>query len=205
MTEGKGSDPGEALERATGEGAPLIAARLKEGDPSALRDLYQQEERRAFALAMRVTGDAAAAQDAVQEAFAQLWERAGRLSVAGGRIESLLMTIVRRRAVDLARRSHRSDRPLPDPDLLQDVDERAAVLLERVEDRLTLEGLQSRLRAALAALPAEQRQIVNHAYFGDMTLKEIAEREGLPLGTVKSRLRLAMTKLTETMKRQSEQ
>jgi RNA polymerase sigma-70 factor (ECF subfamily) len=201
MTES--SDPGEGLERATGESAPLIAARLKEGDPTALRDLYQQEERRAFALAMRVTGDAASAQDAVQEAFTQLWERAAQITVSGGRIESLLMTIVRRRAVDLARRSYRSDRPLPDPDLLQDIDERAAALLERVEDRLTAGELQVKLKAALESLPAEQRQIVDHAYFGDLTLSQIAEREGLPRGTVKSRLRLAMSKLTETMKRQS--
>jgi RNA polymerase sigma-70 factor (ECF subfamily) len=180
----------------------LIVARLKEGDPAALRELYQQEERRAFALAFRVVGDAAAAEDAVQEAFTQLWERAGQLTLDGGRIESLLMTIVRRRAVDLARRRGRSGQPLPDPDLLQQVDEQASALLDRVEDRLTTDGLREELRAALAGLPAEQHQIVNHAYFGGLTLREIAEREGLPLGTVKSRLRLAMAKLTETMKRQ---
>jgi RNA polymerase sigma-70 factor (ECF subfamily) len=178
----------------------VIVARLREGDPAALRELYQQQERRAFALAFRVVGDAAAAEDAVQEAFTQLWERARHLSFEG-RIESLLMTIVRRRAVDHARRRGRAGQPLPDPDLLQEIDERASALLDRVEERLTTDGLRDELNAALASLPAEQHRIVNHAYFGGLTLRTIAEREGLPLGTVKSRLRLAMAKLSETMKR----
>lgn len=178
----------------------MIVARLKEGDPAALRELYQQEERRAFALAFRVVGDAAAAEDAVQEAFTQLWERARQLSFEG-RIESLLMTIVRRRAVDHARRRGRAGQPLPDPDLLQEIDERASALLDRVEERLTTDGLRDELKAALASLPVEQHQIVDHAYFGGLTLREIAEREGVPLGTVKSRLRLAMAKLSETIKR----
>ena len=199
----KGDLEGE-LGRDQSEEARLITARLKDGDPTALRELYQQEERRAFALAYRVVGDAAAAEDAVQEAFAQLWERSGKLSVEGGRIESLLMTIVRRRAVDLVRRRGRMEKPLPDPDLLEQIDERATALLDSVEDHLTTAGLRSALKAALASLPAEQRVIVNHAYFGHLKLREIAEREGLPLGTVKSRLRLGMAKLTETMKGQKD-
>jgi RNA polymerase sigma-70 factor (ECF subfamily) len=202
MSRGRAGDLEGELERDPGEGAQLIVARLREGDPTALRELYQQEERRAFALAYRVLRDAAAAEDAVQEAFTQLWERAGQLTLDGGRVESLLMTIVRRRAVDHARRRGRAGHPLPNPDLLQQVDEQASELLERVEEKLTTDGLRLELNAALERLPEEQRRIVNHAYFGNLTLRAIAEREGLPLGTVKSRLRLGMTKLTETMKRQ---
>jgi RNA polymerase sigma-70 factor, ECF subfamily len=203
-TGGKGDLEGD-FERDPGEDAQLIAARLKEGDPTALRELFQQEERRAFALAYRVVGDAAAAEDAVQEAFTQLWERAGQLTIEGGQIESLLMTIVRRRAIDFVRRRGRAGQPLPDSDLLYEIDEQATSLLERVEERLTTEGLRIELKAALSGLPAEQRLIVNQAYFGGLTLSQIAEREGLPLGTVKSRLRLAMAKLTETMKRHKKQ
>ncbi len=139
----------------------------------------------------------------MQEAFTQLWERAGQLSVDGGRIESLLM-VVRRRAVDHARRRQRTDKPLPDPELLQQIDERATDLLDYVEERLTTAGLRSELNAALAGLPLEQREIVNNVYFGGLTLREVAEREALPLGTVKSRLRLAMTKLTGTMGRRGD-
>lgn len=199
MAEHGEGDLKRGAERDPGEDAQLIAARLKDRDPAALRQLYQQEERRALALALRISGDTAAAEDAVQEAFTQLWERAGQISVDGGRIESLLMTIVRRRAVDLARRRGRAGQ-LPDLDLLQQIDERASALLERVEDSLTTEGLRRELRAALQSLPAEQRRIVDRAYFGGLTLRQISEEERLPLGTVKSRLRLAMSKLTGAMR-----
>ena len=181
-------------------GGPLsLSARLRARDEAALRELFGQEEKRAFALAFRVVGDAAAAEDAVQEAFAQLWERAERIDPAGGRIESLLMTIVHRRAIDQARRRQRGATRLPDPELLDQVDEQAAAMLERVEDSLSAAGLRSELRAALAALPPEQRAVVNQTYLGECTLREIAERAGLPLGTVKSRLRLAMAKLSESL------
>lgn len=180
----------------------MLITRLKEGDPAALRELYQQEERRARSLALRILGDAALAEDAVQEAFTQLWQRAEQITLEGGRIESLLMTIVRRRAVDLARRRQRGGQTLPDADLLREIDERASAMLDRVEEDLTTAGLRTALQSALAALPPEQREIVRQAYYGEATLSQIAAREGLPLGTVKSRLRLAMTKLTESMRTQ---
>ena len=196
MSAWKGRDPGREMWRDPGEGTQLLVSRLKDGDPAALRDLFQQEGKRAFALALRIVSDRAVAEDAVQEAFTQLWERADRISLEGGRIESLLMTIVRRRAVDLARRRSRTEKSLPESDLIQEIDERAAETLERVEESMTAEGLRAELNAALAALPHEQREIVNYAYYGEHTLREIAEREGLPLGTVKSRLRLAIAKLS---------
>jgi RNA polymerase sigma-70 factor, ECF subfamily len=201
MGEVRGGDPEAELVRDPDEVAQLLITRLRNGDPGALQELYQQEERRALALAVRIVGDVTLAQDAVQEAFTQLWQRAEQITLDGGRIESLLMTIVRRRAVDLARRRQRG-RLLPDPDLLQEIDERASAMLDRVEENLTTAGLRMELQSALAALPTEQREIVRQAYYGELTLREIAEREGLPLGTVKSRLRLAMTKLTEAMRRQ---
>jgi RNA polymerase sigma-70 factor (ECF subfamily) len=149
-------------------------------------------------LARRVVGDAALAEDAVQEAFTQLWQRSSEISPEG-RIESLVMTMVHRRAIDLSRRRGHRETTLPDPELLQPIDERASAMLERIEESLTTEGLRSRLNAALSALPPEQRLIVKQAYFGGSSLRDIAEMEGLALGTVKSRLRLAMAKLTESV------
>jgi RNA polymerase sigma-70 factor (ECF subfamily) len=194
------SDPGAPAVRVTEEESYVLATRLRERDPAALDELYQRVQTRAHALARRVLGDAALAEDAVQEALAQLWERAGRITPDGGRIESLLMTIVHRRAVDIARRRDGRESPLPDADLLQPIDERATAMLDEAEDTLTADGLRARLNEALSGLPPEQRTIVKQAYFGDLSLREIAEREGLPLGTVKSRLRLAMAKLTESMR-----
>ena len=185
--------------RGTDDETHSLVTRLQARDTTALDELYQRVQARAFALARRVVGDAALAEDAVQEAFTQLWERADRISPEGGRIESLVMTMVHRRAVDLARRRDRRETTLPDPELLQPIDERASAMLEQAEDALTSEGLRSRLNAALSALPLEQRTVIKHAYFGEMSLREIAEQEGVALGTVKSRLRLAMVKLTASI------
>ncbi len=177
-----------------------IAARIHARDASALRELFEQEGRRALGLAYRVLGEQAAAEDAVQEAFTQLWERAARLDPAGGRIESLLMTMVHRRAIDLARRRSRAPRPLPSVELLPHVDEEAQAVLDHVVEAVSSEGLRAQLRGMLGALPDEQRRVVEQVHYDGLTLREIAEREGVPLGTVKSRLRLAMTKLTEAMR-----
>jgi len=126
------SDPEPELVRDIDEDARVVVvAGLREND--SLRELYLRVERRAFLLARRVVGDGALAEDAVQEAFAQLWEQADRISLDGGRLESLAMTIVHRRAIDIARRRHRQETTIPDADLLQPIDERAVSMLEQVE------------------------------------------------------------------------
>ena len=88
--------------RGTDDETHSLVTRLQARDATALDELYKRVQARAFALARRVVGDAALAEDAVQEAFTQLWERADRFSAEGGRIESLVMTMVHRRAIDLA-------------------------------------------------------------------------------------------------------
>jgi RNA polymerase sigma-70 factor (ECF subfamily) len=173
--------------------------RLQGGDASALEELFERDGAQAFRLAYRVLRDGAAAEDAVQDAFAQLWERAPSLSAAGS-IRSLLMTIVHRRALDQVRSRTRHLRPLVESDELLRVDEEATELLDRVVEQVSSEGLRLRLRTALEALPQEQRAVVELVHLGGLTLPQIAEREGVPLGTVKSRLRLAMQKLSEALK-----
>jgi RNA polymerase sigma-70 factor (ECF subfamily) len=178
----------------------LLDAHVQELSPTALDELYLRTERRAHSLARRVVGDPALAEDAVQEAFTQLWQQADQITPDGGRLDSLVMTMVHRRAIDLVRRRGRREATLPDPELLQPIDERASAMLERIEEAVTAEGLRLRLNAALTALPPEQRTIVKQAYFGEISLSAIAEREGVPLGTVKSRLRLAMAKLSDSIR-----
>jgi RNA polymerase sigma-70 factor (ECF subfamily) len=176
-----------------------LAVRLQAGDASALEELFERDGAQAYRLAYRVLRDGAAAEDAVQDAFAQLWERASSLSAAGS-IRSLLMTIVHRRALDQVRSRARHLRPLVEADELLQIDEAATELLDRVVEQVSSEGLRVRLRAALEALPQEQRAVVELGHFGGLTLPQIAEREGVPLGTVKSRLRLGMQKLSEALK-----
>lgn len=171
-----------------------FVARLRARDPEAVRELYDRVARRAFGLAYRVLGDPAAAEDAVQEAFVGLWERAERLDAARGRVESLLLTMVHRRAVDMARaRQRRVARAAPMPDDVPDESSRGPYD--------TVAALHSRheVVAALDALGADQRAVVELAYFEGLTLAEVAERVGAPLGTVKSRMRLALQKIRRAL------
>lgn len=123
-----------------------------------------------------------------------MWERAERIDPDSGRIESLLMTIVHRRAVDeLRARSRRSAQSASQP--VDAVDESAAELFEGVIEALSSDGVRRRVRESLFALPPEQREAVELAYFDGLTHVQISDATGAPLGPVKSRLRLAMEKL----------
>jgi RNA polymerase sigma-70 factor (ECF subfamily) len=197
-------DPSGRAGRVIDEGSRDLADRLRAGDGTALLELFQREGKRAFALAYRILGDAATAEDAVQEAFAQLWQRAPRLAARDGRIEALLMTIVHHRAVDMVRGKARRLAYLPDAELLDRVDEEATARLERVEEAISTAALRSELRAALDQLPAEQRVILDHVYVWQRSLREIADIESIPLGTVKSRLRLAMAKLSRSLRNRAQ-
>jgi len=182
--------------RDTQDGPDLatLAARLRDGDPEALAELYDVVGRRAFALARRVLGDAASAEDAVHEAFTQLWERAPSLDPQG-RIDSLLMTMVHRRAIDAVRRRRGAGVSLLDVATLAQIDERAEAALEEVVTAISEASLRARLQSTLAGLPEEQRLVVRGVYFESLTLREFAEQQAIPLGTAKSRLRLAMARL----------
>ena len=171
-----------------------LARRLRDGDADALATLYQRVERRAYGMARRVLADPAAAEDAVHEAFTQLWERRATLSDEG-RIESLVMTMVHRRAIDAVRRRRGARVSLADMDLHAQIDERAGAALDAVITEISEASLRARLHQLLADLPEEQRVVVRGVYFDAMTLRQVAERHEIPLGTAKSRLRLAMNRL----------
>ena len=152
--------------RTTVEPAALaadLAARLRQREPEALAELYGALGARAFGLAYRVVGDAAAAEDVVQEAFVAVWTQAERIDPARGCVDSLLMTIVHRRATDHVRaRSRRLGHERPnDPGYAAAtlVDETAAALLEAVAEAPDRE----RVHASLRALSAEQREAIQLA------------------------------------------
>jgi RNA polymerase sigma-70 factor (ECF subfamily) len=165
---------------------------VQAGDHAALATLYDRHGRPCFAVAYRVLEDGATAEDAVQEAFLAVWRQAGSFRPERGAVRTWLLAIVRNAAVD--RRRGRHARPLGDVPLA-DVDSRLTTgeddTFELVESSL----LQERVRGALTALPAEQRQAIELGFFHGLTHQEIAERTGLPLGTVKGRMRLGLRKL----------
>jgi RNA polymerase sigma-70 factor (ECF subfamily) len=167
-----------------------LIAGLRARDPRAMETLYEQFGRRAFGLAYRILGNGQAAEDAVQDAFIALWNQVDRLDSSRGQVGSLLMTIVHRRSIDILRSQRGMSvriQPL-EPDT---VDAAASDVLDAVSDALTFEAV----REALQSLPPEQRRVIELAYFEGMTQGEIAEETSVPLGTVKSRLRLALTRL----------
>ncbi len=166
-----------------------LAAALAAGDESALAELYDRYGGLAYSLAMRILGDSGRAEDVVQEAFLKLWNGAARFDESRGSLRAWLTTAVRNRSIDLLRgRSLQERRALAlKPDVIASgagPEEQAARALER-----------DAVRAAMASLPDEQREAVLLAYFGGLTQAEIAELGGVPLSTVKGRMRLALEKL----------
>jgi len=161
--------------------------RLAGGDLGALDLLYEQYGAMAFSIAYRITGDRSAAEDVVQDAFLGAWRNAGRYADARGSVRTWLLSIVHHRAIDAIRR-RRPTVELPDPEtVLPD----ALTLPDTwgdVELRLDREAVQ----AALTQISDVQREAIELAYFGGLTQTEIAERTGVPLGTVKGRLRLGL-------------
>ena len=187
--------------RDTNGGDGKAVARLPRSNDGAISDLFRSNRRQAFALALRILGEAEAAEDAVQDAFADVWKRVDRIRARTGRVESLLMTIVHRRAVDILRRRHHETPPIHDTEVLERVDEQAAERFEQVVNDVSLAGLRANLRDRLNALPAEQREAIELAYYHGLSQREIAERVDIPLGTVKSRVRLGMASLAESLRK----
>lgn len=163
-------------------------------DPDALADLYDRYGRLAFGLAYRILNDASAAEEVVQDAFLRTWQQAASFNTARGTVRTWLLTIVHHRAIDVLRGQFGR--------------RQADVGLDAVEYRLAAPDVwgtvvrqlqREQVQVAVWALPDDQRQAIELAYFAGLTHNEIAERTGVPLGTVKSRLRLGLHKLHDAL------
>jgi len=173
-----------------GDDLQLIQAVVRQ-DPAALMALYDRHGRLAFALAYRVLGDPGAAEEAVQDAFMLVWRRAATFDPSrGSGVRAWLTTIVHHRAIDLLRK--RSGR-LRDQTPLDEAE--AAVASPEPWGEVAARLDRDRVRAAVAALPDDQQRAIELAYFDGLSHREIADRTGMPLGTVKGRVRLGLRKL----------
>lgn len=171
-----------------------ILAAIARQEPDALGTLYDRYGRLAFGLAYRMLGDAAGAEEVVQDAFMRVWRRAGSFDQQRGGVRAWLLTIVHHCAIDHTRRRATRRAGEVDFDALEPVLEAPDVWID------VLDGLRAEsVRAALAGLPEEQRHTIELAYFDGLTQSEIAERTGVPLGTVKSRMRLGLRKLHDLL------
>ncbi len=159
-------------------------------DTEALRALYDRYGRVVYGMAYRVLGDRQLAEDCVQEVFVSLWRGAGRFDPARARLTTWLFTITRNTAIDmLRRRSARRAESLPED--WQAGEEPDTADLVVAADR------SERVAAALGELPSPQLEALSLAYFEGLSQSEIAERLGVPLGTVKGRIRLGLDRMRE--------
>ena len=168
-------------------------AQLLEGiaqrDESSLAVLYDRYHLLAFSLALRVVNDRGRAEDVVQDAFLSIWRKAGSYVEGRGSVKTWLTSIVRNRAIDLVRARRESDSD--DEAVLLAIRDPRPSVIEQVTATLDRDVI----RGAIGELPLEQRQAIAMAYFEGRSHSEISEATGLPLGTVKSRIRLGMHRL----------
>jgi RNA polymerase sigma factor (sigma-70 family) len=170
-----------------------LLAGLAAGDHEAAAAFVRRFQRRAYGLARTILGDPNAAEDAAQEAFVRAWRYAGSYDARRGKVTSWFLTIVRNVAVDRARLKGAET---PDPELLTS---RLELDARQAADAYAPIDERAHLRDALAILPREQRRaVVLAAYFG-RTAREVAELEGVPLGTAKTRIRTGMLALRERL------
>jgi RNA polymerase sigma-70 factor (ECF subfamily) len=159
-------------------------------DPRAIESLYDEYGGVAFAFAYRLLGERGIAEDVVQEAFLNIWRQGVAYDAARGSARTWVLTIVHHRAIDQIRSMrtrNRADTEIKDAVPLPSDEDTWATVAQTLE--------RERVRQAMARLPPEQRQVVDLVYYGGFTHQEIADQVGVPLGTVKGRLRLALEKL----------
>lgn len=179
------------------EHAALLQA-MARGEKTALARLYDLLSRPLYGLALRVTGDAAEAQDIVQDVFLQLWNRSLDYSPTRGTVFAWAATLTRNRAIDRVRmRKRRAEIVQASAADIHGGDTGASETTSA--DQLWITEKAGAVRTALAGLAPEQQKALELAYFGGLTQQEIAAKLNEPLGTVKARIRRGLLKLRETL------
>jgi RNA polymerase sigma-70 factor (ECF subfamily) len=183
----------EKVERlADEELMPLVGRK----DPEAFEVLYDRHGGAAYSLAYRIVGEPAAAEEVTQEAFISVWRSGERFDATRGSVRSWLLSVVRNRAIDFLR-SKAGKAPKLDFDDEAALEQRPAA--ERTEEEALRRETASELRGAIGKLPDPQSKVIELAYFGGFSHSEIAEILGLPMGTVKGRMRLGLEKIRGEM------
>lgn len=167
-----------------------LAADVAQQDREAFDALFEEFAGPVRSIARRVLRDPTLAEDVVQETFVAFWNDPGRYDPSKGSLRTFLLSIAHKRAVDIVRsetaRTRREQRP-PDPVHID------------VEEEALSRQLSETVRAALDELPENERQAITLAYFGGLSYVEVAARLGAPEGTVKSRIRSGMKRLSRSL------
>jgi RNA polymerase sigma-70 factor, ECF subfamily len=172
-----------------------LIERMRTGDEAALSTLYDRYSAMLFAMLMRILRDQQAAEEVLQDLFLQLWRNAAQFDPARGSLPAWMMVIARNRAISRLR--GRRDREVMEEEEGDYANTFASS--QNIEDEAVRAQLARNISAALGQLPVEQRQAVELAYFEGMTQSEIASQTGIPLGTIKTRVRTAMQTLRQIL------
>jgi len=177
------------------DGDRELAIRLKRRDPKAMADLYDRFGRIAYSVIFTIVRDTGIAEDLVQETFLRVWNRMGAFDAERGALGAWLLTVARNRAIDHIRsagsRNTRNTFELEDrehPSLFADA-----------EQEIVTADQARRIRDSLASLNANQKRVIELAYFEGLSQTEMAERMGEPLGTIKTWARSALKRLREEL------
>lgn len=177
-----------------GRQAGLMRAVAEAGDRAAFAALYEHFAPRLKAWLMRLGTPEDAAEELAQESLITAWRRAASFDPAQASVATWLFTIARNKRIDRLRRERRPEIDLSDPALVPDPEPAPDAVIDAAQ-------AEAQLRAALQDLPEEQLHLLRLAFFSDLSHRDIAERENLPLGTVKSRIRLALARLRQRIEK----
>ncbi len=193
MTESQTGQRGRAVSPADDADRAVLAL-VTAGQLDALQELYDRYRVMAYSIALRITADAALAEDVVQDAFLGVWRNASRYVEGRGSVKTWVLSIVHHRAVDAVRR-RRPTTELPEREEVPP----PAFQLPDVWQEVSAGLDRTAIAAAMSTLPDVQREAIELAYWGGLTQQEIAARTGAPLGTVKSRVRLGLLALRRAL------
>ncbi|HWF74170.1 MAG TPA: sigma-70 family RNA polymerase sigma factor [Solirubrobacteraceae bacterium] len=164
---------------------------LSRGDAGAFDLIYERHADAAFSLAYRISGSRAAAEEVAQDAFLALWRNGARYEQSRGSVRNWILGIVHNRAIDALRRAVRHEsRRAGDEGLAERL-----MAPDRTDEEVSRRQEAGTIRTLLDDLPAEQRRVIELAYFAGFTHTEMAEMLEIPVGTVKGRMRLGLDKL----------
>jgi RNA polymerase sigma-70 factor (ECF subfamily) len=172
----------------------VLVASIAAGDQAAMAALYDQTNRVVYGLALRILRDPGAAEEATLDVYMQVWRKAATYDISRGNPSAWLLCMARTRALDRLRSSasaRNSETALEDSPIER------AIATDNPEASTLATERQRIVRAALERLSPEQREVIDVAYFSGLSHSEIAAKLNLPLGTVKTRIRLGMEKLRE--------
>jgi len=184
--------PDNAPDRSPGASDPALVQRVADGDPLALSALYDRHAQGIYSHALHLLGDVAEAEDAVEETFWRAWRRAGDYDPSGPEVATWLLLICRQRATEqLGAKKRSQSHVLNDPTGLDPADAAGSAI--------EAEGERARIAAALAAIPVDQRTVLELAFFRGIAPANVASLTKQSPETARTRLRVAMRKLRDAV------